>query len=263
MKTDYDRFFRENPDCVRTNPSDDVPFAPLLRRLRGMPVPEAREDFAARVLDRVHRVEAEETAARRYRPLRWTVRIAAAAAVAMICAAGLRTWFGPSAAGPAVLVMAPGDAARALIVAEQGPDGAWRASVPAQDGALSAIALLALMRDDPDPLHGPRAAAVRGGMENLVALQAGPRGAGDDGTRLGRSSRYLVAMALEAGASLPGAPVGWRMAADRASLDVPPPAEAVRLNRLLAHSGSMPEPWKKAGGPVLAASLELLRPHAL
>lgn len=263
MKTDYDRFFRENPDRVRTDPADDAPFAPLLRRLRGMPVPEAREDFTARVLDRVHRSEAEEAAARRYRPLRWSVRLAAAAAIALLCATGLHDWLSPSASGPATLAMAPADAARELIVAEQGPDGAWRAAVPSQDGALSAIALLALMRDDPDPLHGPSAAAVRGGMENLVAVQASPRGAGDDGTRLGRSSRYLVAMALRTGASLPGAPADWRAAADRAARDAPPPADAVRLNRLLAHSGTMPEPWKKAGGPVLAASLELLRPHTL
>jgi hypothetical protein len=70
-------------------------------------------------------------------------------------------------------------------------------------------------------------------------------------------------MALRAGASLRGAPESWREAAGRASLDAPPSAEAVRLNRQLARADAMPEPWKRAGGPVLAAALEVLRPRVL
>lgn len=262
MKPDFRRFLRENPDRVRDDLSDGALFAGLLRRLRSMPRPEARDDFASRVMARVHQEEADAAAARRRRPLQWAVRIAAAAAVLLLCAVGLRTWLAPSADSFAT-EMACNAAACDFLVAEQGADGAWRAAVPAQDGALSAIALMALMRNDPDPLGGPHAAAVRGGMEHLAAIQSRPQGAGDAGTRLGRSSRYLVAMALRTGASLPGAPADWRAAADRAAQDAPPPAEAARLNRLLAHSAFMPESWKQAGGPVLAASLELLRPRTL
>ncbi len=259
---EFKRFLEENPDRVRTDPDGRGLFADVVRRLRSLPEPAAREDFAARVMERILREEAEAEAARKRRPMRWAVRIAAAAAVAVLCAAGWRAWFGP-AAPPFAAEMARNAAACEFILAEQSPDGAWRAAVPAQDGALSAIALMALVRHDPDPLHGPHADAVRGGMDHLVALQSRPQGAGDSGTRLGRSSRYLVAMALRTGAALPGAPTGWRAAAGRASQDAPPPAEAARLNRLLAHSGTMPETWKQAGGPVLAASLALLRPRTL
>ena len=122
---------------------------------------------------------------------------------------------------------------------------------------------MALMRNETDPLRGPHADAVRSGMENLIAAQSSPQGLGDGATRLGRSSRYLVAMALRTGASLPGAPAEWRVAAGRAAMDAPADTETVRLNRQLAHAGAMPEPWKKAGGPVLAAAMELLEPRTL
>lgn len=262
MNPDFRRFLRENPDRLRDHPADGALFAGLLRRLRAMPRPEPRDDFAARVMERLRREEAAAAAARRHRPLRWAARIAAAAAIALLCAAGLRPWL-RAPDGPAADRLARTAAACDLILSEQGTDGAWRAAVPAQDGALSAIALLALVRNDPDPLAGPRAEAVRGGMDHLVALQARPQGAGDGGTDLGRSSRYLVSMALRSGAALPGAPAAWKTAADRAAADAPPSAETARLNRLLAHSATMPEAWKVSGGPVLAASLELLQPRTL
>lgn len=262
MHPDYKRFLKENPDRVRGNPDDGAMFASLLRRLRAMPEPEAREDFASRVLDRVRREEAAAATARRRRSLRWAVRVAAAAAVAFLCASAFRVWLAP-AADPAAIAMARTAAACDFIAAGQDTDGVWRAAGPAQDGALTAIALLALMRNEADPLHGPHAAAVRNGVDSLVAMQSDPRGLGDGATRAGRSSRYLVAMALRSGAGLPGAPAAWRDAAARAALDAPSAAEAVRLNRLLAHPAAMPETWKRAGGPVLAASLDLLRPRAL
>lgn len=260
---EYKRFLEENPDRVVMDPEGRGMFSDVVRRLRSMPEPEAREDFAARVMSRVLREEAEAEAARKRRPFRWAVRIAAAAAVAVLCAAGWRAVFAPAGNGDAAAALAHNAAAREFIVAEQGTDGAWRAAVPSQDGALSAIALMALVRDDADPLHGPHAEAVRGGMEHLLALQARPQGAGDGATGMGRSSRYLVAMALRSGAALPGAPAEWRTVAERAAQNAPPPAEAARLNRMLAHSGAMPEPWKKAGGPVLVAALELLEPRAM
>lgn len=274
MHPDYKRFLKENPDRVRGNPDDGAMFASLLRRLRAMPEPEAREDFADRVLARLHREEAARSALRRGMAWRWAVRVAAAVALICLGAAGFRAWLGSAGEGTVALARDRGAAACELIVAGQGADGAWHAVADGDavggnsfraggDGALSAIALMALMRSDADPLRGPHAGAVRGGMEHLVALQANPQGLGDGATRAGRSSRYLVAMALRTGAALPGAPASWREAAGRAALDLPPPADAARLNRQLAHAASMPEPWKKAGGPVLATALELLEPRTL
>lgn len=274
MHPDYKRFLKENPDRVRGDPDDGAMFAPLLRRLREMPGPEARPDFAGRVLARMHREEAARAAARRGAAWRWAARAAAAVAVVCLGAVALRSRPGAAGDADAAPARARGAAACELIVAGQGADGAWRATADGDaaggnsfraggDGALSAIALMALMRSDADPLRGPHAGAVRGGMEHLVALQADPRGLGDGATRAGRSSRYLVAMALQAGAALPGAPASWREAAGRAARDLPPAADAARLNRQLARASSMPEPWKKAGGPVLAAALELLEPRTL
>lgn len=276
MNRDYKRFLEENPDRVRGGKEGGAMFAELLEELRSMPAPEPRGDFAARVLERVRRGEAERAAAaaaaRRKRPLRWALRAAAAVAIAALGAAGLRALVGP-AEDAAALAAARGAAACEVIVSGQGADGGWHADGAAlaggnsaragQDGALSAIALMALMRSGPDPLNGPHADAVRSGMENLIAAQANPRGLGDGATRLGRSSRYLAAMALRAGAALPGAPAEWRAAAGRAAMDVPGDAETARLNRQLAHAGAMPEPWRKAGGPVLTAALELLEPRTL
>lgn len=260
---EYRRFLEENPDRVRTDPDGRGLFSDVVQRLRSMPEPDAREDFVSRVMERVAREEAEERAAGRGRPLRWAVRIAAAAAVAVVCAAGWRAWVAPAENGETMGLLARNAAAKDFIVGEQEADGAWRAAVPSQDGALSAIALMALIRDDADPLGGAHAEAVRGGMEHLVALEGRPQGAGDGATGMGRSSRYLVAMALRSGSALPGAPADWRAAAERAAKEAPAPAEAVRLNRMLAHSGTMPEPWKKAGGAVLVAALELLEPRAM
>jgi hypothetical protein len=276
MNRDYKRFLEENPDRVRGDGGDGAMFSGLLKQLRAMPEPEPRSDFAARVLERVKREEAERAAAvaaaRRYRPLRWALRAAAAVAVAALGFAGLRAVVRP-AADPGAVAMARAAAACEVIVSGQGADGGWHADGAAvaggnsaragQDGALSAIALMALMRSGTDPLGGPHADAVRSGMENLIAVQSNPQGLGDGATRLGRSSRYLVAMALRAGAALPGAPAEWREAAGRAAVAVPVDADTVRLNRQLAHAGSMPEPWKKAGGPVLTAALELLEPRTL
>ena len=53
MKPDFRRFLRENPDRVRDDLSDGALFAGLLRSLRSMPRPEARNDFASRVMARV------------------------------------------------------------------------------------------------------------------------------------------------------------------------------------------------------------------
>ena len=273
MNPDYKRFLEENPDRVKGTPEDGAMFSGLLRKLRSMPEPEARNGFADRVLERVRREEAAraaaKAAARRARPLRWVAGIAAALALVWAGMAGWEAWkaSGDGAVGSA---LARAEACE-VIVSGQGADGAWRASGngggnsfrAGQDGALSAIALMALMRGEADPLRGAHAGAVRGGMEHLIALQSAPRGLGDGATRAGMSSRYLVAMALRAGASLRGAPAEWKAAARRAAGDAPSAAEAARLNRQLAHAASMPEPWKRAGGPVLAAALELLEPRAM
>lgn len=273
MKTDYKRFLKENPDRVKGNPEDGAMFSGLLRKLRSLPEPEPRSGFADRVLARVRREEAvraaAEAAARRTRPLRRVAGIAAALALVWAGMAGVGVWKG-AGNGTDGSALARAEAC-GIIVSGQGTDGAWRVAGgeggnsfrAGRDGALSAIALMALVRSGGDPLRGPHAGAVRGGMEHLVALQSAPGGLGDGATRAGMSSRYLVAMALRAGAALPGAPAEWKAAADRAAGDMPPAAEAARLNRQLAHAASMPEPWKRAGGPVLAAALELLEPRAM
>lgn len=276
MHPDYKRFLKENPDRVRGNPDDGAMFASLLRRLREMPEPEPRDGFADRVLARMHREESAQASLRRGMAWRWAVRAAAAVAIAWLGVAGIRAWLGGGAGGDpsAAIAMSRAAAAYETIVAEQGADGAWRASVSTdadggnslhagEDGALSAIALLALMHGNPDALSGPHAPTVRRGMDRLVAMQSRPQGLGDGATRAGQSSRYLAAMALREGASLRGAPAAWREAAGRAALDAPSPAEAARLNRQLARSDTMPEAWKRAGGPVLAAALEVLRPRTL
>ena len=268
---EYRRFLEENPDRVRTDPDGRSMFSDVVRKLRSMPEPEAREDFVSRVMERVAREEEAEratvAAAERWRPLRWAARAAAVLAVGL--GVGL-----PAArrAGTEPVASASSRTAEAcaLIVAEQGADGGWcvaegrGGSVQSgEDGALSAIALMALMRSGEDPLNGPHGAAVRSGMENLIGLAEQPQGLGDGATRLGRSSRYLAAMALRTGAGLRNAPSEWKAAALRVAREAPDAVEAARLNRQLAHAASMPEPWKKAGGPVLAAALELLEPRMM
>lgn len=274
---EYRRFLEENPDRVRTDPDGRSLFSDVVRRLRSMPEPEAREDFAARVMERVQREEAAERiaaeVARKRRPWRWVARIAAALAVGLLGVQGMALWW-RAAENPGAVAASRTAAACELIVAEQGADGGWCAVAgngaerggrvqSGEDGALSAIALMALMRSGEDPLNGPHGAAVRSGMENLIGLAERPQGLGDGATRLGRSSRYLAAMALRAGAGLRDAPAEWKAAAARAAREAPDAAEAARLNRQLAHAESMPEPWKKAGGAVLAAALVVLEPKVM
>ena len=149
---EYRRFLEENPDRVRTDPDGRSMFSDVVRRLRSMPKPEAREDFVLRVMERVAREEAAERVARRWGPLRWAARVAAVLVVGLGVGLLATRWAGTEEVASASSRAAE---ACALIVAEQGADGGWcvaegrGGSVQSgEDGALSAIALMALMRSD-------------------------------------------------------------------------------------------------------------------
>lgn len=287
MKTGkYSRFLKENPDRIAPEPKPGALFGEVVRRLRNQPEPKAPpiDEFADRVMARVRR---EETAAAQGGGA-WGQRMRGAGTLAAGLMIGV--WVGAVAWGlwsrhdhgtnqtaSANATTLARTAAMQILLAEQTTDGRWQAGgkeadalevhggelQASQDGALTAMALLALIRSDAEPLHGPNAAAIRAGMERLAAMQRTPRGLGDCATRGGQVAHYLTAMALQSGAALSGAEASWREAAAQAAEKSPNAEQVARLNRHLAQPGHLPEPWKKAGGPVLMAAMELLQPQPL
>ena len=146
-------------------------------------------------------------------------------------------------------------------MASQRSDGGWSADVqnlrPRYDPGVTALALLALLHADPAVLQGPRADAIRAGIDHLLRQQQGDGRFGEDfsGTRF---TQYLVGMALQAAAQLPHADPAWRTAANQIESHLPSEMQMAKLNNGLAHPMAFPPRWANAGGPVTIAAIQLL-----
>lgn len=258
MKNSFQRFLRENPDRIAEDPSPDALFSSLLRSLRSLPdaSPSTPPDaLAARILAAA---KAAEPAARRRSA--WTLVLRAAAALLLLAAA---SFFALRAfrAAPGADVAAANPSLQVILSAQQ-PDGSWSAPLQtspelaaAQSASVSSLALLALLHSSPDPLASPEAPAIRSAVAHLAALD----GTAVPDTHSGLQARYLRAMALRAAANAPSAPSDWREASARADALSPAPRTMAALNRGLARPDALPPAWIRAGGPVLVASMDLLR----
>ncbi|HAL91946.1 MAG TPA: hypothetical protein DCM68_02840 [Verrucomicrobia bacterium] len=229
------------------DPLNDPRFEQLVSRLRSQEVPTPSADFTARTMARLH----GPAARRRKLP---AIALRAVAALAGLCNAGL--WFirtpAPMAKSPA-----PVD----ILMAAQRPDGGWSADERnprhRYDTSVTALALLALIQDDPSPLQGPATGAIRAGMAHLLRQQQSDGCFGDNFSGAG-FTQYLAGMALQTAARLPGADPAWIAAAARARRHLPSNLQMAKLNANLAHPGSFPIRWADAGGPVAHTAIEML-----
>lgn len=230
------------------DPLKDPRFEQLVSRLRSQETPEPSPDFTARTMARLH----GPAARRRKLP---AIALRAAAALAILCSAGV--WFIRT---PAPLAKSPSPVD--ILMAAQRPDGGWSADARhprhRYDTSVTALALLALMQDDPAPLQGPEADAIRAGMAHLLRQQQSDGRFGDDFSGAG-FTQYLAGMVLQTAARLPGADPAWAAAAARARQHLPANLQMAKLNAHLAHPGAFPERWVDAGGPIAHTAIELLK----
>jgi hypothetical protein len=251
--------------------------ADLVRAIRAaLPEEDVPKDFTARVMRQIRHPAA------RWREQAWGVAWRAAAAVALLLAAGALLVRG---LGKAPAWRAAADAASAAATAEAGSaddsplaylalaqraDGSWGDTGsqaadfrPRYGTGISSLALLAVVMASPDALSGEHGPVVRRGVAHLMAAMDGEGhvGAAFTGADF---NQYLAAKALAAAAALPGAPEEWGRAAALALRKVPDdPLSRERLaamNRRLAHEeASGAAAWESIGGPVLAAALQVIR----
>ena len=232
------------------DPLADARFADLIAELRAQPAPEPPADFTRRVCDRVRAASAPHGS---WAAALW--RVAAALAVL----AGASWWLvrAPTKIAAPAGVPTPLE----ILMAGQQADGRWVAGGASAhsryDTGVTALALLALMQAVPEPLDGPYAAAIRGGIAHLEQQQRqdGRFSADFSGAAY---TQYLAGMAMTRAAQLPGANPEWMDIAARAQAHLPPPMQMARLNHRLAHLDAMPKRWLEAGGPSAHAALQLL-----
>lgn len=230
------------------DPLNDPRFEDLVSRLRAQPAPEPSADFTARTLARLHGPAAR-------RPRGPAIAFRAAAALALLCSAGL--WFIRT---PAPVAKSPSPVE--ILMAAQRPDGGWSAdparTIHRYDVGVTALAVLALMHSDPTPLQGAGAATLRAGIDHLAHRQ-GPDGRfGDDSSAAG-FTQYLAGMALQTASRLPEADPAWAAAAARARQHLPSNLQMAKLNAHLANPSAFPERWVDAGGPVAHTAIQLLK----
>jgi len=149
-----------------------------------------------------------------------------------------------------------------ILMEAQRSDGSWgveKEPVRSRyDTSVTALALLALMQNDPQALEGPQGAAIQAGVTHLIQQQ----NSGDIFMQpVSRSpfTAYLSGMALQEAAHLSHALPEWHVAAAQAAPTLPPPLQMASLNQKLARPDSFPSRWSDAGGPVAVAALQLLR----
>lgn len=232
-----------------TDPVADPRFAPVLALLRAAPAPTPSTGFADRVC----------AAATRRRPPRpaWLPALLRAAA-ALVLLLGAALWLRrASAPAPVAANPAPLD----ILLAAQRPDGAWSADPartrPRYDPGVTALALLALVHHDGNPLATPNANAFSAGVASLLRTQR-PDGRFAPPSHSASASDYLAIKALQAARALPGAPAAWTDAFLRARPHLPRPSEVAPLNRFLARPAPPTDPWLVAAGPAAQAALSLL-----
>lgn len=243
----------KTPDPIPADPLASPRFAALAERLRAPAAPAPSPDFADRVLAAARATSPAPS----FRPA--VLRIAQLAAILTLFAA-VFAWRGLAPRDPADAASIAPPAPLDILLAAQRPDGAWAAGAarPRYDAAVTALALLALVHHDGNPLATPNAAAFSAGVASLLRAQR-PEGNFAPPSHAASSSDYLAIKALQAAQSLPGADPSWREAYRRARPHLPKPAEVAALNRRLAHPADAADPWLLAGGPATRAAVALFR----
>lgn len=231
------------------DPLHDPQFADLRARLEAQAGPEPSADFTERVMARVQASSSS----------RWsisTVVLRTAAALVFL----LSIYIIHTARQSQVASIAPSPVD--ILMAAQRRDGGWSADAnqvrPRYDTGVTALAVLALIQTDSNPLEGPRQAAIRAGLDHLMRQQAPDGRFGPDFSGW-KFTHYLATKALESGAALPSADPVWRMAAHRAKTHVPSETQMATLNHHLANPTAFPSRWAEAGGPATRTALQLLQ----
>lgn len=230
------------------DPLNEPRFEKLVARVRAQEGPEPSADFTERTLAQIKQAPA---------PRRSFPGIAAlAASLALLLGAGL--WL---VRAPAPVRVAQAPTPIDVLMAAQRADGGWSAdarhSRPRYDVGVTALALLALMHVEASPLEGPRALAIRSGLDHLMRCQGADGRFGEDFSGSG-FTQYLAGMAMRTAAQLPDADPVWKLAAARAEKHEPTGVQMAGLNGRLAHPRAFPARWADAGGPVTLAALQML-----
>lgn len=231
------------------DPLHDPQFADLLARLEAQTVPEPSADFTERVMARVQASSSS----------RWSIStVALRTAAALVFLLSLYVIHTAKQRQVASPPPSPVD----ILMAAQRRDGGWSADAthvrPRYDTGVTALAVLALIQTDTNPLEGPRQAAIRAGLDHLLHQQTSDGRFGPDFSGW-KFTHYLATKAIEAGSALPGADPAWRAAACRAKTHVLPETQMATLNHHLANPAAFPARWAEAGGPVTHTALQLLQ----
>jgi len=241
----------KTPDPIPADPLADPRFAAVVERLRTPAAPPPPPGFAERVA-----VAARAASDAPSAPSRLWRRLAPIAAAVAVLAA-VFAWRAPLA-GPSARAVPP--APLDILLAAQRPDGAWTAGAarPRYDAAVTALALLALVHHDGNPLASPNADAFSAGVASLLRAQR-PEGNFSPPSHAASNTDYLAIKALQAAQALPGADPAWSDAYRRARPHLPKPSQVAALNRRLAHPAAESDRWLLAGGPAATAAVSLFR----
>jgi len=228
-----------------SDPLHNPRFESLLSQLRGLPTPSPSPDFMNGVMARLHPPQIHSR--------KRSVQIWISTAAVIIFLFTASSWI--------INIRESFPSPKALIMAAQRPDGSWPAATEGihsrYDTSVTALALLALMREDSTGFEGPKFVAIQAGINHLIRQQ-NPAGQFDAHSSGIQFTPYLAGMALQMAAQLPHAQMEWGIAAAQITPYLPSAAQMAKLNRFLAHSDSFPSCWVDAGGPVALAAIQLL-----
>ncbi len=232
------------------DPLNHPPFAHLCQQLRCLPAPEPSAQFTQNIMSHL---ASQETV--RHSILGQIAKVAAA--LALLLAVYLIHY--PRKEYAVSVDQSPIE----ILMAAQRTDGAWSAAVDNQpsryDTGVTALAVLALIHSDSNPLESSGAIAIRSGIWHLLRTQD-EQGVFASTVGSVPYNHYLATKAIETAAGLPGADPDWRWAARRAQKHLPPPEHLANLNRHLANPSTFPPRWAMAAGPSAQLALHLLRP---
>lgn len=239
MKNDYD-------------PLQDPRFEDLKIRLKRITGPAPDHQFPERVVSRIHQLSTANHNRRRWLAMAATLMIFLGATWAWL------NWYSTQISLPPRNINSHLGPLQTLLQA-QCPDGRWTAgeqiSHSRYDPAITALAILALLQADPNPLQGSYASAIRSGLDYLVRQQNtdGQVGADFSGSAY---TQYLAYKALEIASQLPDADPIWILAAARAKPLAPTPLQMAQLNRHLSRPEQFPSRWLDIGGAPAKSAVE-------